>query len=273
MTTTTLSWQRTGAGEPLLLLHGIGSTRDDFAELGPRLAEDYEVLSVDLPGHGHSAPLATRPTVAALTDAVELDLDRLGLDRVHVLGNSLGGRIALELARRHRALSVVAIAPSGMGLPGERAFQGAAMAGARLSMRRARSLIDPLSRSGPGRTLLLAGLRARPSRASVTEARAVRGGFAEATGFWRMLWWSVLADVPTGLGEVDCPVVLAQGVRDLLSGGQTARYLLLVPGSRFRLLRRAGHAPQSDTPDVIVEMVHQAVRAGDRDRLLVEAGA
>jgi pimeloyl-ACP methyl ester carboxylesterase len=76
-----------------------------------------------------------------------------------------------------------------------------------------------------------------------------------------MLLWSVLIDVPTHLHEVDCPVVLAQGTRDLLSGGQTPRYLFLVPGSRFRPLVRAGHAPQSDTPEEIVRLVHDAASA------------
>jgi pimeloyl-ACP methyl ester carboxylesterase len=262
MVETSLSWRRTGTGEPLVVLHGIGSTRDDFAALVPRLAEEYEVLSVDLPGHGKSRPLVARPTVAALADALERDLDRLGVERVHMLGNSLGGRIALELARRHRAQSVVAIAPSGTGLPPERVYQGLAMSGARLSLRRLRNAIGPLAGSRPGRTLLLAGLRARPARASAAEALAVRGGFADSTGFWRMLWWSVLVDVPIGLREVDCPVLLAQGARDVLSSGQTPRYLLLVPGSRFRPLFRAGHAPHSDTPDAIIELVHEATRAG-----------
>ena len=246
----------------MLVLHGIGSTRDDFAALEPRLAAEYEVLSVDFPGHGGSAALDVRPTVGAVADVLESDLDRLGFGRVHVLGNSLGGRVALELARRHRARSVLAIAPSGMGLVPERVYQGLAMSAARVSLRRVRGLITPMSGSRAGRTLLLAGLRARPARASSAEAQAVPGGFAESTGFWRMLWWSVLLDVPTRLRDVDCPVLLAQGVRDLLSGGQTPRYLPLVPRSRFQPLLRAGHAPHSDTPDAIVELVHRATHAG-----------
>jgi len=260
VTDTDLSWQRTGSGEPLLMLHGIGSTREDFAGLDDRLAEDFEVLSVDLPGHGQSAALSTRPTVGAIADLVESDLERLGVGRVHVLGNSLGGRLALELARRHRASSVVAIAPSGTGLPPERVYQALALSAGRVLLRRSRGLIEPLSRRRGGRTLLLSGLRARPARASRAEARAVQGGFAESTGFWSALWWSVLVDIPTGLDEIDCPVVLAQGTRDLLAGGQTPRYLLLVPGSRFKPLLRSGHAPHSDTPDVIVRLVHEAVR-------------
>ena len=117
---TLLAADRAGHGEPLLLLHGIGSTRADFSGLFPRLAEEFDVLSLDLPGHGESALDVWPPTVAALTDAVEADLDARGLDRVHVLGNSLGGRIAIELAVRHRTRSVVALSPNGLGLPPER---------------------------------------------------------------------------------------------------------------------------------------------------------
>jgi pimeloyl-ACP methyl ester carboxylesterase len=54
MTTLALNWQRVGAGEPLLL-HGIGSRRDDFAAISQRLAEEFDVLAVDLPRHGGCA--------------------------------------------------------------------------------------------------------------------------------------------------------------------------------------------------------------------------
>jgi pimeloyl-ACP methyl ester carboxylesterase len=255
---TLLASDRAGHGEPLLLLHGIGSTRDDFSALLPRLAEDFDVLSVDLPGHGES-PLGGTwpPTVAALTDAVEADLDARGLQRVHILGNSLGARIGIELAARHRARSVVAISPSGLGLPGERLHQGLLMATSRNLMHTFRSTIAPLATSPLGRTFLLAGMRARPWEASESEALAMRGGFADATGFWSMLWWAVLQDVPTNLHRVDCPVMLTQGSVDVVGAGQTPRYLALIPGSRFQLLPGAGHAPQSDSASAIFALVRQ----------------
>ncbi len=254
---TALASVRAGAGEPLLLLHGIGSTHDDFSALLPRLAEDFDVLSLDLPGHGES-PLGTwPPTVAALTDAVEADLDRRGLQRVHVLGNSLGARIAIELAARTRALSVVALSPSGLGLPAERLHQGVLMATARGVTRTLRPVLGTLARTTVGRTAMLTGMRARPWKASEREALAMRGGFATATGFWSMLWWAVLQDVPTGLHRIDCPVLLAQGGVDVVGAGQTPRYLPLIPGSRFQLLPGAGHAPQSDAADAILALVRQ----------------
>jgi pimeloyl-ACP methyl ester carboxylesterase len=255
-----LSWDRAGTGEPLLLLHGIGTTRDDFAALRPALEAEYEVLAVDLPGHGGSAALAERPTVRAVTDVIEADLDALGVGRVHVLGNSLGARIAIELARRDRALSVVAIAPSGLNVVPERIFQGAAMSTSRLFMRGLRPAIASMARSRVGRTALLTGLRSRPWDAAEVEARAMLGGFGESEGFWRLLFWGILADVPTGLQHVRCPVVLAQGTGDLISSAQTPRYLLAIPGSTFKPLLGAGHAPQSDAPEAILRLVRQASR-------------
>jgi pimeloyl-ACP methyl ester carboxylesterase len=256
--TTRLHWSRDGAGEPLVLLHGVGSTLDDFATLREPLRAEYDVLAVDLPGHGRSSALSVTPTVAAITDAVEADLDAMGLGCVHLLGSSLGARVALEVARRHRARSVVALAPPGLNGPGERAWQGTLLGAARMALRAGRPLIEPLSRRVAGRTTLLAGLRARPWRATRAEALALRDGFADAEAFWATLWHAVLADVPTGLEDVDCPVVLAQGVLDGIAAGQTPRYLLAVPGARFRPLAAAGHAPQSDRPGAILRLLREA---------------
>jgi pimeloyl-ACP methyl ester carboxylesterase len=176
---------------------------------------------------------------------------------VHVLGNSLGARIAIELAARQRASSVVALSPSGLGLPAERAHQGMLMARARIVTRTVRPLLGTLATSGAGRTALLTGMRARPWAASEEEALAMKGGFADSTGFWSMLWWAVLRDVPTGLHRVNCPVLLAQGTLDVVGAGQTPRYLALIPGSRFQPLPGAGHAPQSDAADAILSLVRQ----------------
>ncbi|MHA6783500.1 alpha/beta fold hydrolase [Pseudonocardia saturnea] len=200
----------------------------------------------------------------AVPDAIEADLDAMGVGRIHVLGNSSGARIAIELAKHDRALSVVAIAPSGMNIVPERIFQGVAMGTSRLLMRGLRPVIADLARSAAGRTALLTGLRSRPWDASETEARAVSGGFAEATGFWPLLCWGILADVPTGLQAIRCPVVLAQGTGDLISSAQTPRYLLIIPGSTFRPLFGAGHAPQSDGPQAVLQLVRGAVRRADR---------
>jgi len=260
-----LSWDRAGSGEPLLLLHGIGSTHDDFAALRPELDAEYRVLAADLPGHGRSPALSSRPTISAITDAIVDDLNELGVGRVHILGNSIGARIALELATRGRARSVVAISPSGLNSPPERLYQGVLMSGDRLILRRLRSFLPALARTTLGRTALLTGLRAVPWRSSETEARALRGGFADADAFCQMLWWGILADVPTRLDRIYCPVILAQGTADLVAVGQTPRYLGGVPNARFVPLPGGGHAPQSDTPGAILALVRSASAAAARD--------
>jgi pimeloyl-ACP methyl ester carboxylesterase len=252
-----LSVGRSGRGEPLLLLHGMGSSRRDFAPLLPALSADFEVVALDLPGSGRSPHLEQRPTVAAITDAVESTLNAQGLGTVHVLGNSLGARVALELARRGRARSVVAIAPSGLNVLSERAYQGTGMAVARVAFRSVGPLIEPLSRSALGRTALLTTLKARPWQATPDEALAARDGFSDARDYWRTLLWALLLDVPRGMDQIDCPVTLVQGTADLVASGQTVRYLPLVPGSRFRPLLAAGHSPLSDRTGTIVRLVHQ----------------
>ncbi|MFC5950017.1 alpha/beta fold hydrolase [Pseudonocardia lutea] len=263
--TLRLSWDRGGAGEPLLLLHGLGSTHDDFVAVRPRLEDGYAVLAPDLPGHGRSPALRGRPTVAAIVDVIEADLDELGIRRVHVLGNSLGARLALELASRGRARSVVAIAPNGLNVLPERLYQGAALGLARVALRGAAPWLDGMVRSVLGRTVLLSGLRAAPWRAGEREARALKAGFAESEDFWRMLWWAILVDLPTGTERIDCPVVLAQGTADVIAAGQTPRYLCLIAGSRFVPLLGAGHASQSDVPGAIVRLVRRATGAAARE--------
>jgi pimeloyl-ACP methyl ester carboxylesterase len=271
--TVQLFWDSAGSGEPLLLLHGIGSTHDDFAALRPRLDAQYRVLAPDLPGHGRSGALPRRPTIAAIADAVTADLNELGVGRVHVLGNSIGARVALELAVRGLTRSVVAISPSGLNLPGERLHQGALMATNRLALRTLRALLPVAARTAIGRSALLAGLRSMPWRSTEIEALALRDGFADADAFWQMLWWGILADVPTELDRIDCPVVLAQGTADLIAVGQTPRYLPTIRGARFVPLYGAGHAPQSDTPAAVLQLVSESTAAaGQRDHTLTAPG-
>jgi pimeloyl-ACP methyl ester carboxylesterase len=135
------------------------------------------------------------------------------------------------------------------------------MSGERLTLRGLRPLLPTLARTVLGRSTLLAGMRSTPWSSTEPEARALQEGFADADAraFWGMLWWGILADVPTGLDRIDCPVVLAQGTADLISVGQTPRYLAAIRRARFVPLLGAGHAPQSDTPDAILQLVHEAV--------------
>ena len=103
-----------GAGPPLVILHGLFGSGENWRTLARRFAERYHVHTVDLPGHGASPHL--RPlTYPAMAEAVRTYLDDAGLTRAHLLGHSMGGKVAMELALTHPArvdrLVIVDIAP------------------------------------------------------------------------------------------------------------------------------------------------------------------
>ena len=261
-----LNGHREGAGPPLLLLPGFASRLEEFEAVVPELARRFDVLAVDLPGQGRSPalPPTVRPDIAALTDAVEQELDRRGIAVPHVLGVSLGGRIGLELARRQRAASVVAIAPTGPLTPPERVYQAMMLVAARLGCSALAPFADPLLRYAIPRTAVLGLLRARGWRTSAGEAAALVHEFAEAQDFWRILRYAVLPEATIDYRTTDCPVLIAQGTHDVLSASQAAWLAVLVPGARFRLLPGAGHSSIADVPDRVVGLVVEAADAAAR---------
>lgn len=104
-----------GGGTPLVLLHGGVMTIDlTYADLIPTLAERHRVIAVEFQAHGRTADIDRDMTYAALAGDVVALLDHLGVDRAHVMGHSMGGGTALELAVSHhdRLLSVVPISAS-----------------------------------------------------------------------------------------------------------------------------------------------------------------
>ncbi|MBB3083948.1 alpha/beta fold hydrolase [Geodermatophilus sabuli] len=253
-----LDGHREGSGAPLLLLPGLGSTRAEFQAVLPELARRYDVLALDLPGQGRSPALRTAPDVAALTDAVEQELDARGVGVPHLLGVSLGGRICLELAQRQRARSVVAIAPTGPLTPPERAWQVALLVSARLGFRALAPVAGPLLRPAVPRTAALALLRARGWRTPPAEAVALVRGFAEAEDFWRLVRHAVVPEATIDYRAVGCPVLIAQGSHDVLTLSQAALLAFLVPGARFRVLPFAGHSGVADVPERVVRLVDEA---------------
>lgn len=111
----TFSILAAGAGDPVLLVHGLGATKVSFLHTVAALAGAYRAISLDLPGFGDSAKPLLAPYHPPFFARAIVDLmDALGIERAHVIGNSMGGRIALELGLRHpdRVRDLVLIAPS-----------------------------------------------------------------------------------------------------------------------------------------------------------------
>ena len=266
-----LAHHRTGGGEPLVLLHGIGESAVGWQPVHDALSKEYDVIAVDLPGFGGSPslPPGVAPTAAVLADAVEGELDRLGVAWFHVAGYSLGARVALELATRVHTRSVIAIAPDGLGTPLERVHQAATL----MSGRALATLLAPnatqVAATGAGRALFFAMERSRPWQLPAEDARQLLLDFAEAPGYLETVQASIV-DVPAGLERITCPVLFLQGTADPFVSMQTPRFLAFVRHAQLRWLPGLSHVPISDDPRLVASLMLQFLKtttdSGDRGR-------
>jgi pimeloyl-ACP methyl ester carboxylesterase len=110
-----ISFLTAGAGEPVVLIHGLGATKGSFLSTVAALADSFQMIAIDLPGFGDSAkPLRAAYDSAYFARSVVHLMDALGIERAHVIGNSMGGRATLELGLSHseRVRRLVMLAPS-----------------------------------------------------------------------------------------------------------------------------------------------------------------
>ena len=237
------------------------------------LSENYDVIAFDLPGFGRSPalPPGIAPTAAVLADAIEGELDRLGVAQFHVAGYSLGARVALELATRGRTHSVIAISPDGLGTPLERVHQAAALLSGRTLARLLAPIATPVAATGAGRSLFFAMERSRPWQLPAADARQLLLDFAKAPGYLATVQASMV-DVPTRLERITCPVLLLQGTADPLVSMQSSRFLGFVRHAQLRWLPGLSHVPISDDPQLVASLMLRflktATEARERDRTL-----
>ncbi|WP_327208920.1 alpha/beta fold hydrolase [[Kitasatospora] papulosa] len=255
--TVEVSYERTGVGAPLVLLHGIGHHRQAWDPVLRILAAERDVIAVDLPGFGASPalPHGLAHDLKTMVPVLGSFFEALGVVRPHVAGNSLGGLLALELGREGLARSVTALSPAGFWTPSERRYAFGvlrAMRGAALAM--PLPLIERLSRSSPGRAALTSTIYARPGRRSpaaiVSETVALR----EATGFRQTL------EAGSGVTFADdvpgVPVSIAWGSKDrLLPRRQGVRAGRAIPRARLVRLPGCGHVPMNDDPAAVARVV------------------
>ena len=180
-----LAFDSHGSGPALVLLHGTGSHRGMWDPVVGTLARERRVIAVDLPGFAGSANEHSDPSPAGLTDAMERWFADQGLDRPHVAGNSLGGGIALELARRHAVASATALSPIGFWTPRELAFAQRSLRASRAIVRRLRPAMPALTRTAAGRVALFSQIYGRPWRLPPDDALAALDAFVDGPGLRR----------------------------------------------------------------------------------------
>jgi pimeloyl-ACP methyl ester carboxylesterase len=251
-----LAHERAGSGPPLLLVHGIGMSKEVWRPVMPLLARERDVVALDLPGFGASPPGPR--TVAGLADAVAAFAGELGLDGWHVAGNSLGGGIALALGEMDTVRSVCAVSPIGFAARREVAYARALLAGTR-GMARALAPVAPaLTRSAVFRTALSAHATARPWRVPAEDAALWTRVFAGAPSFW-----ALVRDAPSWtVVPPRCPTTVAWGERDrlLIFSRQAPRARRVLPAARHVVLRGCGHVPTWDDPEQVARTLLEASR-------------
>jgi pimeloyl-ACP methyl ester carboxylesterase len=250
-----------GAGEPLVLLHPFALCAEVWQPILPLLERHHEVFALPIPGHAGSDPLPDnyQYTIANAVDILETKLDQLGIERAHLVGNSLGGWLAIELARRGRALSVTALAPGGGWEAGSPELH-------RL-LRRFELTKFLLSFGGPvalklarwtlPRHYFLRDAVANPKRLTPLEARLL----IEST--WRCaVYGDVVKAIPTQpLSEpfetLPCPVRLVWGARDRLLPlrGYSERWRRVLPGADWVVLPEVGHVQMYDDPCAVARSI------------------
>jgi pimeloyl-ACP methyl ester carboxylesterase len=250
------------AHPPVLLLHGIGRSLEDWDPQHDRLSADHRVISVDLPGFGLSEALPGRTTLAGLADGVSATVAALGEQRpLHVMGNSLGGAVAMRMlaaapARiatltlansagfgKEVALSLRILAVPGLGKPLLRRID------TRSAYRIERSLFHDRAHVTPERVDFALRVAARPDNARVfLETARELGTFRGIRAPWR----------ETLLGQVAAhprPVLIVWGDRDLiLPATHLAAARAAFPHAKTHLFADTGHLPQIERADDFADL-------------------
>jgi pimeloyl-ACP methyl ester carboxylesterase len=252
-----LACERHGSGEPLVLVHGVTHRRQVWYPVLDRLAEQREVILVDLPGHGQSDPfvLDGLPVKEALRRDFEQFLREQELDRPHVAGNSLGGLVALHAGSNGHARSVTCLSPAGFWRDEKdfaytrRFFNSLLQVTDRLGDR-----TEDLARLTPVRRAIFGVLMAHPSRVPTDHVLGDVRAFLKARPALR----SLLAAAEPFCDEIPLhvPVTIAWAARDLVlpvTQARTAKARL--PFAEHMILRGVGHVPMFDNPKLIADVL------------------
>jgi pimeloyl-ACP methyl ester carboxylesterase len=243
----------------LVLLHGFTDTWRTWEPVLPALERRFEVFAPTLAGHAGGPPFADGgASDDAIVEALESTLDELGWEAPAVAGNSLGGFVALRLAQRGRARSVVAIAPAGGWVDGDPAIAGSLRHFRTMAplVRQAAPHADAIAATPEGRVQATAIIATNTDHVSTDlVANLIRGAaacesdpliaFAEREG------WQIEPE------RITCPLRFVWGTEDQLLAlpAAAARYRAEFPQAEWIEIAGAGHCPQLDHPTETAELI------------------
>ncbi len=254
----TLNHVRRGTGSPLLLVHGLGAGWRSWTPILDALAAQREVIAVDLPGFGESPPLAGEVSIATLTDALAQFVHEQDLGKASTVGQSMGGRMVLELARRGVGGDTVALDPGGFWTDREVAAFSATLRPSIKLVGALRAALPTLLGNPVTRTALLAQLSARPWALSAETVLPDLRGLADAPATGPALDALTKGPKQAGApaGTVPGRVTIGWGRRDLVTlPRQAPRAAAAFPDAALHWFEQCGHFPQWDAPDEAVRLI------------------
>ncbi|MBV8217546.1 MAG: alpha/beta fold hydrolase [Solirubrobacterales bacterium] len=241
---------QTGQGSPLVLLHGVGANREVWRHVTPALAEDRHVIAPDLPGFGESTPVAEGFDLDAVAVALADSLADCACGPFDLLGNSLGGAVAVALAfeRPELVRRLVLAAPAGFAArPPPIAAAAGALAHRAVAGRRI--IGGPAARSATARRALLWGAIAEPQRLPADDARMMVRASRGSTRIGAAVAAVLRADLRPQLTRVEAPLGVIWGWRDRIVPITTLRTIRAArPDAVVATIPRAAHVPQVERP-------------------------
>jgi pimeloyl-ACP methyl ester carboxylesterase len=246
-----------GEGPPLVFVHGLSGSWQNWLEQLPEFSRDHRCIAVDLPGFGESPMPRDEITISGYGRWLDGLFDALEIDGAAVVGNSMGGFIAAETAIKfpHRVERLVLVAAAGLSIEHQRGLD---------PMRRALELGETLIEFGlafgigrssalmkrpRGRKALLWGVAAHPEDISpALVAEQLKG--APKKGFLPAL--EALSNYPIRdrLDDIGCPTLIVWGPKDRLVPVKDAHeFDELIPDSRLKIYDDTGHVPMLERPE------------------------
>ena len=251
-----------GSGAPVLLLHPFMMSQKVWKNVAPQLARSgrYEVFAPTMAGHNGGPRTRGFLDTGKLADHVEHQLDELGWDTAHVVGNSLGGWVAFELERRGRARTVTAIAPAGgwhRWSPAKYEIVGKFVLGAPVyvlvKLLKGRVLKLPFSR-----WLAHFPISATPDALSDEDLLSIIDDVSHCPAYHQLLVKSVLLPGLTELAHTRTPtyLVICEKDRVIPQPRFTRHFLKHIPKiTEIAELEGVGHIPMFEDPDGVAELI------------------
>lgn len=255
-----------GSGPPLVFVHGLGGSWQNWLEQVPEFARDHRVIAFDLPGFGESPLPAEEISISGSGRLVVGLMDALGIERAALVGNSMGGFVATEIAVQAPDRVERLVLVSAAGISSEQALRRPLVMAARMGQLGAAWVAtrsETLTRRPRMRKLLTGGIMRHPDQLPpALVAEQVRG--SGKPGFVDALDELLRYRLRERLGEISVPTLVVWGRQDRVVPVRDAqKFVELIPRARKVIFDDTGHVPQLERPEAFNAVLREFLAEGE----------